>query len=474
MANESLTNPFGLIDERVVRAIRKNQEIADARIRANQTQGVNYASRELGNFVGKALGIGLRKAGVLKDPEMERAQEVSSAQRRAQVAIDGTPDEIKPTDPYESSIFEREQLAKELRAAGLTGEASIVNQQVLQLKEQNLKMQKLQGEVTSKKQDIEFHDLTKDDEATTIRTTALQNTLQYDFDLGTHNTRVLKSELELEQLADTMGHQKQIRPHLRAKAASDAQVAAVEARLGGPAPTLLRLQARRDSILNHIAMQPDDKWAQQNLEEINKKIATEAMGITRNVDNYDPTNSVKSSLQTDMISLAQFQGQVEGMINKLESTTDEPFGKVADTRAAIASGINTVLPLVGLPPSLTSGMAEFIISDDEVDIRSESRQLRADLIDWISGNSRSTSIDVDVAEDLTQSMLDATDRRTVTVALTNLSSWMMKKQLLLDSTLLQGLDAVSPSQQGEDEDGSQAAAGNLFDNLNQSFGGQPQ
>jgi hypothetical protein len=451
MANESLTNPFGLIDERVVRAIRKNQEIADARIRANQTQGVNFASRELGNFVGKALGLGLRKAGVLKDPEMERAQEISSAQRRAQVAIDGTPDEIKPTDPYESSIFEREQLAKELRAAGLTQEASIVNQQVLQLREQNLKMQKLQGEVTSQKQEIEFHELTKDDEATTIRTTALQNTLQYGFDLSTNNTRVLKTELELEQLADTMGHQKQIRPHLRAKAASDAQVAAAEAKLGGPAPTLLRLQARRDAILNHIAMQPDDKWAQQNLEEINKKIATEAMGITRNIDS-----------------------QVEGIIDKLESTTDEPFGKVADTRAAIASGINTVLPLVGLPPSLTSSMAEFIISDDEVDIRSESRQLRADLIDWISGNSRSTSVDVDVAEDLTQSMLDATDRRTVTVALTNLSSWMMKKQLLLDSTLLQGLEVVSPSQQGEDEDGSQAAAGNLFDNLNQSFGGQPQ
>jgi len=70
-------------------------------------------------------------------------------------------------------------------------------------------------------------------------------------------------------------------------------------------------------------------------------------------------------------------------------------------------------------------------------------------------------------------MLDATDRRTVTVALTNLSSWMMKKQLLLDSTLLQGLEVVSPTQ-GKDEDGSQAAAGDLFDNLNQSFGGQPQ
>jgi hypothetical protein len=467
MANGSLTNPFGLIDERVLNAVRTNERIADSRLRANQATGVNFASREAGNLIGMMIGKGLRKAGVLKDPEMERAQAVSSAQKRAAQVVESTPEELKSNDPYQASIFQHEQLAEELRAAGLFAEASTVTQKILNLKEQDLKMRKLEGEVDAQAVETDIREETRDDVVAQARTKTLQEGLQYQFDLSTHNTRVIKTQAELEDLVSTMGHERRMRPFLESKAASDAQVAKVEAKLGGSAPTLLRLQARRDGLLQHLAMNPDDKWAQENLEDINKAIQTDVLGIQRNIDNYDVTNSVLSSVQSDMIALAGFQTQIGDLSSKLESTTDEPFGKVADTRAAIASGINTVLPLVGMPPGLTGGMAEFIMSDDEVNLRSDARQLRADLVEWLSGNSRSTSVDVSTAEDLTQAMEDATDRRTVSIALTNLTDWLIKKQLLLDSTLLQGLSAVSPSQ----EDTEESATNDLFSDLN-AIGGE--
>jgi hypothetical protein len=158
-AEAPTTNRFGLTDTNILDQVQKAQRRQDALLVGKQGQG-NGPQFQAGNALGFALGSmlkrGVQKATGKKDLEREKAEEVESAQNRAQSAFKAIPDELKDKDTFGSSIQERRQLIEELSASGLSNEADVVRSQVITLMEQQQKFKKLKGETDL--QDIKLSD----------------------------------------------------------------------------------------------------------------------------------------------------------------------------------------------------------------------------------------------------------------------------------------------------------------------------
>ncbi len=147
MATKPTTNRFGLLDTDILSQVRQRQEAQRQQLlRSTSAPGVNQANLLLGDVIGQVLGRAAGKLTGRKDSAREKAEAVTSAQKRATSAFKAIPDEIKDTDPFGASIQERRQLVEELSASGLDQEADTVRTQVLTLMEQQQKFKKLKGE----------------------------------------------------------------------------------------------------------------------------------------------------------------------------------------------------------------------------------------------------------------------------------------------------------------------------------------
>jgi len=139
-------NPFGLVDESTLRQIRGDQGLEEFTVGQQGLSGIGRGGHAVGFALGRGLKLLGNRTGIIKDKEQERAKAVTRAQRRADVAVKGTPDELRDKDVFGSAIQRREQLIQELEADGLDREAATVRQQIVSLSEQQEKYLKSQGE----------------------------------------------------------------------------------------------------------------------------------------------------------------------------------------------------------------------------------------------------------------------------------------------------------------------------------------
>ena len=149
MADEKLSdtfNPFGLTDSRTLEAKRRERLLAEQAQRRNQLSGMDFAGAETGAAFGALIARGFQRDGLMKDKEKEDALEVDKAAKRAQAAYNGIPSELREKDAFGVGIQRRQTLVRELDSAGLHSQADTVRAQIISLREQQVKFDKLQGE----------------------------------------------------------------------------------------------------------------------------------------------------------------------------------------------------------------------------------------------------------------------------------------------------------------------------------------
>lgn len=456
------TEALGLVDPRVLKQLRRQSLERSAIMRQNKLSGTDYANAEVGALLGRGLRAAFGKAGILKDEEMERAEQVESARNRAKTYVTSLPEEIRSQDPLEASVQERQALLDELVAAGLHQEADTVRGQILDLRKQGLEFRKLavdtansEAQLQGRQLDNAYEEETFGDRVTQQRADAALSATNAAVAISTEGYRTAMPRVELEAKLEDLMQSKELRPYALATAKANSAVADLQARYGGAPPTLAKLQMRRDHILEYLSKNPQDTFAQQNLKELNAAIQTDAMGIQRSVDNYTPTSAVRTDLQRDLINASQFQEQITGILDTLNTSDMEPFGGIATARRAAAGVVSQSISLVGAPQDVASKVGSFLYSDKEIEVSSQARQLKADIISWLSSGSRSSSTDVETAGNLLQ-VLDnpEVDSRQAKIALTNFSGWLLSKQSALWKVMESNL-----------QDPSAEAAGGAGDDL---------
>ncbi len=156
MADTQNFNPFGLIGTQELEQERVARRQQESNIRRAQLSGIDFASAELGNAIGRGLRQAAGKAGLIRDKEAEDAAAVDAATKRAEAAFQAIPQELRDTsDPFGNSIQRRQELIKELDAVGMTPQADKVRQQVIDLHDQRNKFLKAEGEREKLDLDIE-------------------------------------------------------------------------------------------------------------------------------------------------------------------------------------------------------------------------------------------------------------------------------------------------------------------------------
>ena len=445
------TASLGLVDTRVLRELRRQEAEKAAILRRQTTTGVDYASAELGN----ALGIGIRKllgrAGIMKDPELERAEKIDSARARATNYVASIPEEMRSTDPLESSIQERQALMDELTAAGLHAEADTIRGQVLDLRKQQFEFKKLQVDTDaaqsladSRALDASYKADTYNDRVAAERAKRVNEQAQAQITLGTAGNQIALSGTQLAQAQEKLRHDRTMAPFLEARARDEATVAALQARAGGPLMKLDKLQLRRDQLLTYIADNPGSAYAKQQLEEVSQAIQTEITN-TQNVKstNLDNTTQTRSQLQDDIGALAGIQTSLSSLVTDL-GTLDgkQPYGATGNLRSQVAGYGTQVLSLVGAPIAVQDAFNNTLYSDKEQDLLSRTRQLKEQLTDWLKG-SRAGQVDRERADDLLQA-LDRPDVtvRDVMISLANLSKFLAERQATAFSILNDNVGVV--------------------------------
>lgn len=154
MADDTNFNPFGLVGQDALRRQRQEETLEQFNTGQQGLSAHGRGGHAIGFSLAKLLKAGAGRAGLTKDSEMRRADEVTSATKRAMSAYESIPDEIKDTDPFGSAIQRRKELVSELSAAGLDNEADTVRQQIMTLSEQHEKFMKSRGDRV--KQDVDI------------------------------------------------------------------------------------------------------------------------------------------------------------------------------------------------------------------------------------------------------------------------------------------------------------------------------
>lgn len=440
-----LTNPFGLKGTTELFEERRQERRAEANVRRQRLNGVDYSSAELGNAIGRGLRGLLGKAGIMPDPELEKAQKIESAVKRAQVSTRSIPDELRNTDPYGSAIQERKELIAELEASGLFGEADKVRNQIISLKESQVKLSKLTAE--SKRAQIEaiVEEETAPDRIMKTRADRINADATAQISLVTQAWAPHKAELDYATALQNFEEKKELRPYSLNIKQSEARIKHLEGQLGGPLPGLVKLQGERQNLVNYLTENPDDPWAKKRIQEINEAINTEVNGITRNVDNYQPTTAMLSSVQQQTAELNRARESIGSLIKDLEAP-GESLGELAQWRTGAANVVSQFMPLLGFGQEVTSSFAEFIASEEgQLGPQSAARKLRVELLPLVRGGARTTPTDLELLEDLIQATEDATSDRAAAVALMDTLDFVVGIQERNYGILADGLRSIVPA-----------------------------
>jgi len=453
----------------VLRQLRRGEDLKMAAIRRNQLSGVDYASAELGNALGGLIRQGMTRAGILKDPEMEKAQRLQSGIEWAQRKSEG-PD--RPEDPIAASIFERQNLLEELQAMGMSREADAVRAQIMDLRKQELEFQKLQGDIDAqealrRKRQLEgdYLEETYDDRVESQRIERMHRSFNYQTDWSLGPYRIAEKRADLEaRLADNK-HNAAIRPFVLSRAQSDAQIRQLEAQYGGPLPDLNQLQLRRDALAVRLLDDPNNPFVQQNFQELEAAIQTRIMNVQRNVDNFEPTQSMLSRQQADALALDGINFQIDQLIQGLEG--NEPFGATADMRRKAGGFINQGLTLLGMNET-GNRLNEIIFSEDEQKVRAQARILHTDIMNWLKGNSRATPQESEQAHNLLQALLEPeVQAKAVVVSLLEFQKWAGQRQINAWNFAEQGMRGITdprrpPIEESEEDRTTREAFESVF------------
>ena len=445
-------NPFGLVDTRVLDELRRGEELAQDTITRNRLSGIEYGASVAGTLLGRVLGDATGRKG----PRVDRAAEVTAAQQRARAVIESKPEEVRSSSIHGQRIEEGMALIQQLHAAGLTQEADTVRTSLLDLEKQDLELKKLEGEVAGQREqtlgrriDRLYDEATINDRVSKTRSEALESDVRARTAVSTERYKVPMAQVEFEQKLQDLGQDRAMAPYIQAKARQDATIAEIQARFGGAPTNLVRNQAARDHILAHLVKNPTDVWAKQSLDEINREIESDSLNAARNINNYQPTNAVLTDVQSSLMKLGSFSEQATTILKTMENTNAEAFGGVAETLTAAAGWANQGLSFLGMSQDLSSRVAKIIASDDVLDMRAGGRQLRADLVNWLSSSGRTSETDVKIANDLLQVFDNpSVDNRQASIALTKFVRWALEHQERDIRVLDQGLKGVVPVTQG--------------------------
>lgn len=445
-------NPFGLVDSRVLAELRRGEEIAEDTITRNRLSGMQYGASVAGTLLGRILGDA---TGGGKSPRSTRAAEVTAAQQRAQAVVDSKPTEMKPSNLHQQRIDEGMALIQQLHASGLMAEADTVRTKLLDLEKQDLELQKLDGEVTgiresnaAKRIDRLYDEATIQDRVTKTRADAMQSSVEARVAISTEGYKVETPALDFEKKLDDLKNNRALAPFIQKRAEQEATISALQARHGGTTPQLVAKQMARDHVLEELSRNPDDKWALKRLTELNMEIESDTLNVARNISNWQPTNAVLTQTQDSLRRLGGFSEQAQSILKQMENSSEDAFGGAAEMRIQAASVLSQGLPLLGAPQALTSKVADFVASANTLDTRSQARQLRSDLAQWISDGRMNKSVQEE-ADSLLQ-VLDNpyVDKRSATIALTNLVHWLAKHQETDIRILEEGMKGALPATAG--------------------------
>lgn len=433
-------NPFGLVDSRVLAQMRANQRRIDARVRQNKLSGVNFASSELGNAIGRLVGAGLGKAGIIKDPQKLRAEQVDEAQRRA---IENT-DVPEDANPIDLDIAQRTSLARELHNAGLFGESARVAGSIFDLRKQKTELSRMQSEEIKSRVEAENLEADQNDAQARARLLTTRESAETDVMLVNRDFALPMARVDLATALQSFEQNKKLNPLTVGIAKADLAVRQAEELVGGTVPTFARLLNERDHVITHLAQNPTDQFAAQRLEFLNSKLQTEALGVQRNVDNYDPTNAALTSIQTQIAELDSAQDEIQDLVDAL-NRPGEALGEIPEFRIKAANILSQILPLAGFPQSVTSDVTEFIAPTAGVlEPQALARKLRVSLLPLIKKNNRTTPQDVELIEDLIQATESATSERAALVALMQTSQFIASRQKVNFSILEGGFRRLIP------------------------------
>ena len=449
------SNPFALVDSSVLDHLRRVELKGTLRDERSRLSGQSYAAAVAGTLMGDAIGNFLTDKGYRQDSERTEAAAVTSAEKKARLNVQSTPPEMRDTDPYAEQEQYGTELVRELTAAGLHDQADSVRNRMLGLRQQKLELDKLDGAVEGQglsnlrsRLDYVTEAATQDAKIAKTRADAVNSTVTANLAVNGEQYNLQLPRVELDAKMEALRHSKVLAPFVEQKAEDDLAIADMQATMGGPVPQLVLLQNQRDNLLGAIAETPggDHKWSLKTVEEINDRINTLRFGIVHNVPGaFDPTNSVKSEIQTGLKDMADFQVQIDQILKGLSNSTSDSFGVDADLRLKTAGGLTKVMGLLALPQSVIDATGNAIVSDNALSTRALARQLHADMTSWFSKSRSVTPEAAKVADNMLQALDDPlVTNRNVANSLTHLTEWIIQHQTTGYTILDQNIKAVVP------------------------------